>query len=95
MKSLSLRHTPYQTIGQEGTPLLHNVHVYLSPLLCLLPGCRKTFQPRRRGKRQLFCCPEHRTEFFRLARKVGAALLIESLSDPGLNTLVQNLLRPT
>ena len=31
---------------------------------------------KRTGKRrQRFCCPEHRKEFFRLARKMGEASL--------------------
>ena len=53
-----------------------NVHVLIEAFLCGLPSCRKPFTPKRTGKRrQRFCCPEHRKEFFRLARKMGQASL--------------------
>jgi hypothetical protein len=84
--------TPYLTIGRGKEPLLLNVHVYQRPLQCLLVSCRKVFQPRKKGKRQLFCCPGHREEFFRLARRIGTVLLTRAASDPELNTLIQSLL---
>jgi hypothetical protein len=53
-----------------------NVHVFTEASLCELPSCGNPFVPKRTGKRrQKFCCPAHRKEFFRLARKMGVASL--------------------
>jgi len=87
-------HPPCQTMGRPRKPLLSSVHVATASSKCVLMTCGKTFQPRQGegGSQQRFCCPDHRREFFRLARRVRAALLTQAVSDPKLEAVVKSLL---
>jgi hypothetical protein len=70
-------------MGETLIPLQKNVHVSTEASLCELPSCRNPFVPKRTGKRrQKFCCPAHRKEFFRLARKMGVASLQVQIERP-------------
>jgi hypothetical protein len=63
---------------KENNPL-RNVH--FSNKTCSLLGCSRTFLPKRKGLRaQRFCCPEHRIEYFKKARRVGEAT-IDAIKD--------------
>jgi hypothetical protein len=87
--------TPLPDHGERKNPSCRNVHVATDSLICLLPSCKKPFQPRARekgGKTQQFCCPDHRRMFFSLARKVGAILLQENGHDPNLKMIVDRIL---
>ena len=63
-------------IGANKKPSQKNVRVFTEAFLYDLPSCRKPFTQKRGGRRkQRFCCSEHRKVFFRLARKMGEAVL--------------------
>ena len=46
-----------------------------SVLICSLPNCNKAFHPDIHN--QEFCCAEHQTEFWRLARRLGRVVMDE------------------
>jgi hypothetical protein len=92
LKTAALRQPTEKPMVRHGLEKKHNVHVYQMITRCILPSCRTLFKPRKKGRKQHFCCPDHRTVFFTLARRVGAALLIKSLSDPKLESIVEDLL---
>ena len=60
-------------------------------ILCGGISCKVEFQPTRRD--QGFCSPSCRVKFFRVARKLGAALLKGSRTDPGLKVIAARLLK--
>lgn len=65
--------------------------------LCELPTCRKPFPQknlsgRLGGRKREFCSLGCKGEFFQLARRIGAALLKRSLTDPEAEKYVKGLL---
>jgi len=78
---LEAQDTPEQVespTGQEKS-FPSPVHTTDEAILCRLPHCDKTFIPNIHN--QGFCCAEHQTQFWTLARKYGKVLLDEMRKD--------------
>jgi len=61
--------------------LYRGVHAVREARICELPTCQKEFVPIQDHQR--FCCPEHRLEYFSIARRMGVAGLKELQKQKG------------